>query len=217
MIGPLYHISVLSTFVPFLVSTLSLKHYRHQPDQFFLWLFLCLSAATEAIVLTLAKMKVHNIWIFQVYSLLEYVLILILLLNWQKNEKLRKAIGYAIPLYFIIYTGLKISGLEKYESDSYNSLTRPIALLIMMLFGLITLYGLCNDIKARIEQDYRFWILLALAIYFGSSIVLFSFTYTKDDKLLLEIVYVHAILNIIHNILLTIGVIQIRKPPEAAL
>jgi hypothetical protein len=79
----------------------------------------------------------------------------------------------------------------------------------MIGFILHNLQSLSQNTPGRLRWDYRFWILLALAGYYSSSAILFSFTYLENQQMLISILYLHAIANIMHNVLLTIGVFHI--------
>ncbi len=210
MISPLLYFSVLSTLLPFAISTFFLKNFKRHNDKLLLWFFLCVSALVEIIVSILAQMKIHNILVFQAYSLLEYVLVLTLLKCWVLNEKLEKWIRYAIPSFIIFFFVAKLTGLEPYETSSYNFITRPVALLIMTFFVLKTLIALWENTSIDLTNDFRFWVLSAFAIYYSSSIVLFSFSYITNKDFLIATMYTHAVLNIIHNLLFTVGAFKAR-------
>lgn len=159
----------------------------------------------------LAKEKLHNIWVFQIYSLFEFVLVLTLLKCWLNDEKSLSAIRYAIPLYYFFFLIVKLTELEPPEPSTFNFITRPIALLVMVFFIFRTLFELWENTTIDLEDDYRFWILFAFMVYYASSMVLFSFSFVPEKKFLLPLVYTHAVLNIIHNLLFTVGAFKARS------
>lgn len=135
---------------------------------------------------------------------------------WLKAENLLKWIRYAIPFYLIFFLAVKLTGLEPFEAFSYNFITRPVALLIMVFFIFKTLFELWESATSEVTNDYRFWTLFALAIYYASSTVLFVFTFIEDRKFLVIVMSTHAVLNIIHNLLFTIGIFKARGARQIA-
>lgn len=217
MMSPLLYLSAVSTLVPFAVSTLSFKDIKRQRDLFLLWLFWCLAAVVETVIWVSARMKLQNIWVFQIYSLLEYILILNLFKCWLLNERLLKWVRYAIPFYLVFFLLIKLTGLEPITSSAFNFVTRPIALLIIVFFIFKILFELWESATIEVTNDYRFWTLLALLVYYASSTALFAFSYVKDREILLAIFYTHAVLNIIHNLLFTIGIFKARGARQVAI
>lgn len=219
MIDLIPYFSFFSTFIPFVLSTwfFKNKNFIRQQDLILLWSFWCLSAVVEVIVFVLATKKIHNIWVFQVYSLIEYLVILNLLKGWLQSERMLKWVRYAIFFYPVLFLVVKFTGIEPTDSNSYNFITRPTALVIMVFFIFKALLELWENTAADLNNDYRFWILFALVIYYSSSTGLFSFSYVKKEEILKAIVYIHAVLNIIHNLLFTIGVFKVRAAQRVAL
>ena len=208
MLDLLVDLSVFSTVLPCLVSTILLRYFRKRRDLLLLWLLFLFAAATDVSMDILARSKTPNLLIFQVYCLLEYVLVLNILSKWHPDEKAGKWMRAAIPIYVAAYVVIKAAGLEGLQTDSHNFITRPIALLIMIVSTFDALHALWNSAPTNFSRDYRFWCMIALAIYYSSSVVFISFTYMKNRELLLGIVYLHAAINILHNILFTIGIVR---------
>lgn len=122
----------------------------------------------------------------------------------------------AMPFYILIYLGLIVFGIEKLEAGTFNYVSRPLALTIMIIFVFHTLYAFWDDVRKNLVMDSRFWFLIAMAIYFSSSTILFSFTYTKKQGLLFGIMYMHGFMNILHNILFTIGIFRAKEAMKEA-
>lgn len=211
MISPLLYLSALSTLLPFAISTFFFQNFKQQNDKRLLWFFWCISALVETIVTILAQKRIQNILVFHAYSLLEFVLVLTLFRHWMLNEKLEKWIRYAIPFYIIFFFIIKLTGVEPYHASSFNFITRPVALLIMTFLAFKALITLWENTSIDLTNDFRFWILSAFAIYYSSSIVLFSFSYVTSKDFLMAIMYTHAVLNIIHNLLFTVGAFKARS------
>lgn len=202
MTYPLLDLSVVSTLIPFLVSTLFIKRFKDQKDLLLLWLLFLSTAATEVTMDVLSRMHTHNLLIFHTYSLVEYVLVLSILARWHPDANAGKWMRRAILAYLATFFVIKATGLEGLDTDSQNFITRPIALLIMIGFTFDSLHALWRKASTNLSRDYRFWFMFAFAIYYSGTIALFSFTYLKGQTLLF-IVHLHAVLNVFRNILCT--------------
>lgn len=210
------YISIISSLLPFLASMFLIEAFEKRRDLALLCLLFCLSAVSDVVLEVLFHMKIRSAWISHVYTLMEFLLVLNILLQWQKG-RMTRYIRCAMPFYILIYLGLIVFGIEKLEPGTFNYISRPLALTIMIILVFHTLYALGNDVRKNLVMDSRFWFLIAMAIYFSSSTILFAFTYTKKQGLLFGIMYMHGFMNILHNILFTIGVFHVRRAQQAAL
>lgn len=198
-------LSNLSTVLPFLSATAMLFFSRSIRNTILLWLFFTAALLTEILVHAHHLANKPNAWIIHLYTPLEYLLIVFILSRWQNREKSRKAMLISIPLYLGLYGFMKIAGIENLESSTINYVSRPISLLLIGGFVLFTLHQLSAREETLLQSDYRFWILLALAIYYCGSIIIVPFMYIQNREILLFLVYTHAILNILQNLLFVIG------------
>ena len=182
----------------------------------YLWVFFTLSVVTEIILHILGSQSKHSGRIFHVYTPIEYVLITIILTSWQTKPSMAKSMRVSIPLYILFFVLTKISGLEDFSADTANYITRPLAVLLLSTFAFLTLQTLWRHTPTNLINDYRFWILLAIALYYSASLALFAFMFTEDQDFLIALFKIHAVVNIIHNILFTIGVFKVRGGGQAA-
>lgn len=198
-------ISNLSTTLPFLSSTALLFFVKHIRNTIPLWLFFTAALVTEILVHVHHLAGRPNAWIVHLYTPLEYILIVFILSRWQSREKFKRAMLISIPLYLGLYSFMKFVGIENFESTTINYVSRPISLLLISGFVLFTLHQLSTREEIFLQRDFRFWILLALAIYYSGSIIIVPFMYIKIREILLFLVYTHAVLNVIQNLLFVIG------------
>ena len=199
--------SIISTLVPFLVWNLLWWRKRKSFFPAALWIFFLLAAATEMIVFTYSLLHKPSAWIVHIYTPIEYGLLLYVLSSWQENPAVRRAIRTSIPAYLCLYLIAKLTGVEPFEAKTINYLSRPIALLLISGFSWFTLNQTWLHGSENLSRNFRFWILMALTTYYSGSIMLDAFMYTKNHDVLLHLFYAQAILNILHNILFTIGII----------
>lgn len=210
--------SIISTFLPFLACVTLLRHFSKQTKSMrLLWAFFAFAMISEIILFILNSQKMRSAWYHHIYTLLEYALVITILTNWQTSFTVVRLARASIPVYIVCLVFVKISGLENFEPGSYNNLTRPLAVLLLTTFSFITLQALWRQTPAHLTSDYRFWMLLAMLLYYSTSLVLSAFMFTRNHNLLDALFRIHAIVNITHNLLYTIGVFQVRKAQQLAL
>jgi len=201
-------LSSFSTFLPFLTCTALFKIFKYNKNLIPLYLFFTVAVIAEIIVHIYHLFGKPNVWISHLYTLVEYVLIAYILSTWQKDDHASRVMRLSIVVYFVIYFILKLSKFENFEADTINYISRPISLLFISGAVFYTFHQFWLSTPAPLHKDFRFWILIAMAIYYSSSIIIFAFMYIKAQGLLLYLIYIHAALNILQNILFTVGIIR---------
>ncbi len=210
--------SGISTLLPFLASTFIFKYSNNRSKTFlFLWIFFASAAVSEIALFVLGSQGKPSTWIAHIYTLIEYVLISIILASWQIKPTLARLMHLSIPIYILFFVLIKMTGLENFSTDTVNYVTRPPAVLLLSTFVFLALQALWSHTPANLTDDYRFWMLLAMALYYCSSLVLFAFMFTKNWDLLAVLLKIHAVVNIMHNLLFTIGVLRMRDTKPMAL
>ncbi len=215
---PLILSSSISTLLPFLASIVILRHFsKYSKRSSALWIFFALAVATEITLFVLNAQRKQSTWIFHAYTLIEYVLITIVLASWQAKPTIAKVMRISVALYILLFILIKVVGLESFSSGTNNYITRPFALLLLSTFAFLTVQDLWRNSSSNLTDDYRFWMLLAMALYYSTSLGLFAFMFTKNQELLIALFKIHAVVNIIHNLLFTIGVFKVRAAQQVAL
>jgi hypothetical protein len=215
---PLLLCSSVSALLPFIASTTIFKHFsKYSKSLGFLWVFFALSVVAEIILYILNSQKKQSAWVAPIYTLIEYILIVIVLAGWQSKPAIARLMRISIPIYIFFFVLIKVAGLENFSADTVNYVTRPLAVLAMSTFAFLTLQALWSHTPANLTDDYRFWMLLAMSLYYSASLGLFAFMFTKDRDLLVALLEIHAVVHIIQNILFTIGIFQLKGPKQTGL
>jgi hypothetical protein len=150
--------SSISALLPFLASTLSFKYTDVRSKNIvFLWIFFILSVVTEIALYILNSQHKQSAWIFHIYTVIEYILIMMILASWQSKIPMSKLMRISIPIYIFLFVIIKVIGLENFETGLYNNITRPLAVLLLSTFAFITLQDLWSYTSSNITNDYRFW------------------------------------------------------------
>ena len=204
-------LSNISTFIPFLGGILLLKKKPLNKDVKILIFLFIIAALTEVIFHLHLILGYPNTWISHFYTPIEYSLWLIILSYWQHNVQTSKIIRWSIPVYLILYITFELIGLESIDAETINYISRPISLIVLSLVAAYTLLGLAFSSQFRLIRFYRFWILLAIFIYYMGSIIIYAFSFTQNRETLATLAELHSGLNILHNLLFMIGIICIWK------
>ncbi len=215
---PLVLCSGISTFLPLLASVKILGHLnKHSKSLALLWIFFVFAVIAEITLYTFSWLGKQSAWIFHVYTFVEYILIVTMLTGWQNESVVAKSMRMSIPIYIFCFVFIKVSGLENFETGLHNNITRPLAVFLLSAFAFLALQNLWRRAPANLTDDYRFWMLLAMALYYSTSLVFFAFMFTKQRDMLDALFKIHAVANIIHNLLFTIGVFKVRAAQQVAL
>lgn len=135
-----------------------------------------------------------NVWIFHIYTLLEFIILTILLYRWQVNRLIKKVIGFYIPFYIIIWA------LSKYFIESLNQIdgfTSTLGSALLMSAVMITFYQIITHEEHISLRDCRFLVMLGILIYNGGNLFIFGVSN------IIDVWPIHSIFNIISNIVYT--------------
>lgn len=211
--------SSVSAAFPLLPMNATLFQYiRTKRTLIFLFAFFGVAVITEVALYVHSLNSIPSGWIFHLFTFIEYLLIVTILSRWQIKPRLAILMRLSIIIFILLFVILRVAGLEDFSAHTASFVTRPVAVLSLCILAFITLHNLWQHTPASINKDYRFWMLLAMVLYYSASLGLFAFMFTDDRDLLVLLFKIHAVVNIIHNILFTIGVLQIRRlKPKAEL
>lgn len=208
---------MFSTYIPLLAAFMLMRRQQLSKDLKILLLFLGIAGITEAIAVGYGMAGRPNLWMLHVYTPIEFSLTLFILSCWQRNHRARRSIRAGIPIYLALYALAKIYQLEDFSPGVLNYLTRPVSQLIAGGIAIYTLQLLWYFSEDQLHRNYRLWITAAFLLYNILGVVIFALTFLKDRQSLVFLVYLHALVNITHNLLFTAGIIcAMRFKPELA-
>lgn len=141
--------------------------------------------------------------IYAGFTLIEYLLFFLFIINFTKNLPFRKVaitlsslFGLALLTYYIT------SGQHFLDSV-------PIGLetILILLFSFYYFYEQMNDIENHyIYNRYHFWIVTGMIIYLSGSFFIYIFANHVDRAILYKYWFLTYIFYVIKNILFIIGV-----------
>jgi hypothetical protein len=187
-------VSGISWAVPFAVGVFALR--RLQTGTRVLLGYFLLLGLVEAIGLYLALNKISNLWLFHVFTPLEYGFLTLVFSCWQKKPLLRLLLRLSIPLFALICLLNKLYLEDVSRFDNFTATLESAALILISVY---TLFDLYRETASALFRDPRFWIAVAVLVYFSGNLPVFAFAN------IITLWSMHHFLNITSNILFTGG------------
>jgi hypothetical protein len=194
-------ISTIATILTLIVALLKNKTLMKEMRVLFLYVFL--SSVIDAVIFSLAKFKMHNLFLMNGFILVQLIL---LGFYYRKVFETRKSSSIIIVV-LICFCGLYIwesTLLDRKEGLYIYSLA--IESIVLMCFSLVCFYWLIKKVEYEsIFQNPVFWVNSSVLIYFSGNLFLFIFSNYILQQPDNRIWIFHSILNILFNTLLIVA------------
>ncbi len=159
----------------------------------------------ELVMAYLGSQGMNNLWLVHVITIVQYCFLIAVFSLWQKNLTLKKILQASIPI--IALMGI-VSMLFFENIRHFNSYTKPVTSLMLVLASGYTLFELNNEKTASVFREPRFWIGSGTLFYFSSTLVLYSLSNVLlnfPPHVVRMIFACSIVINIITNIIYTQG------------
>jgi len=190
-------LSMFSSIIP-LIAGIVVYRCLTKPLKILLILFV-VGAVVELIGYYFLIKQTQSVWVFHVYTLLEFSLLVLVFSYWQKG-RIRKWLRFSIGVFFLMWLAAKFSIEGVDEWDSYTGTFEGV-FLIAVSAG--TFFNLIGENLESLLYDSRFWVASAVLIYFSGTLLTFALSNTiagSADYNLFKLTLFHPILNIISNL-----------------
>jgi hypothetical protein len=162
-------LTMVSSAVPLVVG---LFYYRRlMREMKILVLYLSISFIFELSLFLLGLLGINNLWMVQVWTIIEYIFIVVLFSYWMKVGKIRMVLIYSV-IPFIIFYIIDVALLS--EVDKFNSYSRSVECLIFSGVAGYALYDLSKTHTGSLWQNFRFYLILAVFLYFTGSLMIYA-------------------------------------------
>jgi len=198
MSNPVFFLSSFSEVVPLGAGLFTPRYLTLEMKVFFA--FLLIAQMSDLAMAALATRHINNLWLTHVFVILEYAFFAWLFASWQKSEWFKKILLLSIPGLLLL--GI-VSAFYLENVSSFNTITRPLASLLIVIISAYTLLTLSRSHIDSLFRETRFWISAAALLYFASSLAVVSLSNiimglpAEQSR---QLFAVHAILNMIANI-----------------
>ncbi|SOE23920.1 hypothetical protein SAMN06298216_4293 [Spirosomataceae bacterium TFI 002] len=200
----------LLNYVPFIiilsssVALLKLKYIQKRYPE--ILLFLAMGIFFEILSRQLSDHRINNLPYLHLYTWLEFSVIGLLFTRLLEGFSNRKYLFLVILGFsaFCLANALFIQGI-----NNYNSYSRSLESLLIIIFCFIFYYRMFNDLSIKEpENSPDFWLVTAFFLYFTGSFVLFILSnLINHETRILNITAwtMHAFLLAILHIFISIG------------
>lgn len=202
-----YRLAIVSTVVealPPLIGLLCLRRLRGYLVPVML-LALC-GLLTDVISSLFIAEGSNNLFIFHLYTLLEFSLLSIFYFLFYKQYVGRNYVFLAvIPAFYVVgYLDYHLHG-----SNSIDNLSASIESLILAIYSLLSFLVIMNKLifKNLLSVPF-FWVNSGVLLYFLGNLLVFAFcTYASESERIntMAVWALHSLLNIVFNLLICVA------------
>jgi hypothetical protein len=199
----LIYCSSLSLLIPLFTSIAKYKRLNNEL-KFLTWLFI-FGAIVELTIYISRGYKFHNIWIFNIFALVEAFVLFYIIGKWFNSSRMFKAAIFLFALYglYWFYTTFITSSIF-----DFNSKEKTVKGILLIFLSGFLLFRLAENEEIKLISDYRLWITFAILFYFSLTLIVFTtanFLLTDHTKAMQYSWAIHSVTNIISNLLFAFG------------
>lgn len=166
----LHYVSSYSGIVPLLVGIYCVKFL--QRDMKILLAYFVIAFLVEIFAFILAIVYQTNIWLYNIFILIDYSFFIIVISQWQKKESVKRFLHFSIPIYFLIWI---ITQINLGSMSQLNNICHSIEAMIFTLVASFTLSQINKDSSGQsFLKNYRFIIVCGILFYFAGNTFLFA-------------------------------------------
>jgi hypothetical protein len=158
--------------------------------------YFILIGLVDILALYLAFHRVVNIWLFHLFTPLEYGFLVFVFSCWQRRPAVRLLLRLSIPLFAAVCL---VDKLYLEDLCRFDSIATTLEAATLIMISVYTLFDLYREDSGPLLKNLRFWVATAVLIYFSGNFPIFAFANV------LTVWSVHHILNITSNMLFTGG------------
>lgn len=169
---------------------------------------LLLNLSVELLGLFMALQQMGNLWVYNLYSPIEVILVFLAFRIWNEHRIVRNAILYGIGAFIVFWAVI----LLMQGNEQAVNIILTFESVLMVIFAVATLFSALNKDQVPILKNPAFWVSSAYLLYFAGN--LFLFAMIKALFVLSEwknAWILHSLLNLVKNLLLLGGFLACRK------
>jgi hypothetical protein len=181
----------------------------------FFAVLLCLVLLSETTAFLLGGyFKVNNLFIYDIFTAVEYVFFILVFSSWHGKNILRTSMLVSIPVFLLVWIAAKMPvGL----SGGFDSVFLSVESVVFVFISVVTLAKEMRDSEVLLVDNPRFWISSGVLVYFAGNLFVFALI----EQLLEPSIprnhtawMIHTTLNVTKNVLFSIGFLATGGPKE---
>jgi hypothetical protein len=188
--------------IPLLIGLYRRKYFN--PSEKILLYLIGVSAFSDLVGYTLKMQGVNNMFVFHIYTVVEFTLISFFYIKVIGNTNITRFIFALIFIFLGIAIYDFINNMNRL--DDLSTTTESIIVMLYAIFGFSSL--LKNPVQSRVIAIPLFWFNTAFLIYFAGNLFLFIFSnYLQNHykRQFDELWGIHSVMSIIFYLLISTG------------
>ena len=178
---------------------------RNSADLRWLVLFYAIATLVETISRSLSSEYKNNIWLLNIYLLIEGLVFVNMLAFWHGRSNVREAAA----IFSVAFASFWAVSIFYFGSlFVVNNAAFTAAALLNVAFSGLALYRLSGVPGPSLLRNYRFWFAAGILIFYSVDVTLFSIfdLITRSGGATLRAMYaIHSVLNIFANTIYAVG------------
>jgi len=202
-------ISAVTILLPVVAGLFKIKSFNN--DFRWLFVFFLFSMVIEFVAHSLKQRGINNLWLGNIYFLVECFVLSIIIARWLKSKRLRIFIAVFLAAYLVVWIFTTFFVLDFYIFNNYARTVESFVFVFLSCFVLMTV---STDTSQVIFQNPKFWFGSALLIYFSVNLIVFgtvNYISSNHGHLMDNTWMIHSVTNIFANLLFAIGFLCIRR------
>jgi len=203
---------IFSNFLPILLFLFFLGKVK---DDVGLRIIIGYAVANFVINFIIAITSTKNTFLYEGFTLVEFVLFIFFIYSQLKNKTGRVAIvvsTIAFAVFFLMYTyfGKAVKGID--------SIPIGVETIIILGFSFYYLYHRMNDTTTLfIYNTHQFWVILGIVLYLAGSFFIYIFASYLRNYNLEDYWFITNIFSILKNIFFSIAIFNQAKPSKESI
>ena len=189
-------ISSASPVVPFLVGIFVYRKLSIRMK--LLWVLFLFTVITEGANLYLSYNSIQNLWLFLVYSIVEFVFLFWIMHSWQQSTTVSYLFLGVVILYVIVVPGIQVlygPGSFYLQIFTIRSIVLSAAIIYMLLALAVS--------GTHFTQNHQFWVLISFLLINGGTALLYGISIVVPPAFFTDLYkIVHSGLNTISNLMM---------------
>ncbi len=164
------YIELASNILPIAAGAVRRRELR--PEMRALLAYVVFSFAVELFTLYLAFQRVNNLWAVHIYTIVEFIIMVMIFSRFEQMAAHRKFARLFIAVYSVIWIVSKVFVESFDQFDQYSS---PAANLLLILIALRALSLSAQTVERVIWRTSFFWFSVAVLFKFAGDFTLYLF------------------------------------------
>ena len=187
----------ISEILPVVFYVSFLRRNKHEGLQV-IFIYCLISFAMEILAPMIKNsFGVDIFYLYASFTIIEYSLLTLFLYRSIQGSRLK----YIPIIGSFAFLAMVVANFLHAKSSNFDSLSASVEAILIIIYSILFLYGQIKDPSVLfVYYTKKFWIVIAIFIYFSSTLFLFLYASTFTNQEHKNYWYINSIFDIIKNI-----------------